>query len=107
MADKSLRLDSRFSMIGGFWSPETPDTIMKGTLVSDEREINFITAPEYERPLSLSAGMFSMHDSTMIPALHGFTEGGQFTLCQLVEQRGPGSTNFAVGQAIRARSFRV
>jgi hypothetical protein len=39
MADKNLRLDSQFSIIGTFWSPETPDAIMKGTLVSDEREI--------------------------------------------------------------------
>jgi hypothetical protein len=38
MPDKNLRLDSRFSMIGAFWSPETPDNIMKGTLVSDEGE---------------------------------------------------------------------
>jgi hypothetical protein len=86
MTDKNLQLDSRFSMIGAFWSPETPDTIMKGTLVSDEREINFITTPEYERPISIGPGTFAMPDSTMIPALHGFTEDGLFTLCQLVEQ---------------------
>ena len=107
MADKNLRLDSRFSMIGAFWKPETPDTIMKGTLVSDEREMNFITAPEYERPISIDPGIFAMPDSTMIPALHGFTQDRLFTMCQLVEQSGPGSTNFAVGQAIKARSFRV
>ena len=104
---ENLRLDSQFSMIGAFWSPETPDTIMTGTLVSDEREINFITAPEYERPISIGRGMFARPDSTMIPALHGFTQDGLFTLCQLVEQPGPGSTNFALGQAIKARSFRV
>jgi hypothetical protein len=107
MADKNLHLDSRFSIIGAFWLPETPDVILNGTLVSDEREINFITAPEYERPISIRPGIFSMPDPTMIPALHGFTEGGLFTLCQLVEQQGLGSTNFAVGQAIKARSFRV
>jgi hypothetical protein len=107
MGDKKLRLDSRFSMIGAFWSPETPDTIMKGTLVSDEREINFITAPEYERPISTFPALFAMPDSTIIPAFHGFTEDGQFTLCQLVEQPGPSSTNFAIGQAIKAKSFRV
>ncbi len=107
MADKNLRLDSRFSMIGAFWSPEAPATIMKGTLVSDDREINFTTAPEYERPISTGPGTFATPDSTMIPALHGFTDDGLFTLCQLVEQLGPGSTNFAVGQAIKARSFRV
>lgn len=107
MADKNLRLDSRFSMLGAFWLPETPDSIMKGTLVSDGREINFITAPEYERPISRPPAMFSMPDPTMIPAFQGFTDDGLFTLCQLVEQRGPGSTNFALGQAITARSFRV
>jgi len=46
LAGSNVRtLDSRFSVIGAFWSPETPDTIMKGALASDEREINFITAP--------------------------------------------------------------
>ena len=72
MADKNLQLDSQFDMIGAFWSPETPDAIMKGTLVSGEREINFITAPEYERPISTISGMFSTPDSRIIPALHGF-----------------------------------
>src|ERR1700677_2674684 len=90
---ENLRLDSRFSMIGAFWSPETPDTILKGTLVSDEREINFI--------MSTGPRLFAMPDSTMIPAFHGFTQDGLFTLCQLVEQPGPNSTNFAVGQAIK------
>jgi hypothetical protein len=107
MADKNLRLDSRFTMIGAFWLPETPDTIMKGTLVSDKREINFITAPEYERPISRGRGTFAKPESTMIPALHGFTQDGLFTLCQLVEQLGPSSTNFPLGQAIKARSFKV
>lgn len=107
MPDKNLRLDSRFSIIGAFWSPETPDTIMKGTLVSDEREINFTTAPEYERSISTGPDLFARPASTMIPALHGFTEDGLFTLCQLVEQPGPRSINFAVGQVIKARSFRV
>lgn len=41
----------------------------------------------------------------MIPALNGFTEEGQFTLCQLVERRGPGLTSFPAGQAVKARSF--
>ena len=107
MADKNLRLDSRFSMIGAFWSPDTPDTILTGTLVSNEREINFITAPEYRRPISIVPDMFATPDSTMIPALHGFTEDGPFTLCQLVEQRGQGRANFIFGQSIQARSFRV
>ncbi|HMF79158.1 MAG TPA: hypothetical protein VK604_26095 [Bryobacteraceae bacterium] len=104
MANKNLRLDSRFSIIGAFWSPETPDTIMKGPLVSDEREINFITAPEYERPILTGPGTFAMPHSTMVPALHDFTQDRLFTLYQLVEQLGPSSTNFAVGQAIKAKS---
>jgi hypothetical protein len=107
MADKNLRLDSLFSMIGAFWSPGTPNTILKGTLVSDEPAINFITAPEYERPISITPDLFAMPDSTMIPVLHGFTEDGPFTLCQIVEQLGPGTTNFAVGQAIKAKCFTV
>jgi len=69
---KNLRLDSRFSMIGAFWLPETPDTILKGTLVSDEREINFITAPEYERPISLAPACFDAryHDDSGASRVH-------------------------------------
>ncbi len=107
MADEDLRVGSRFSVIGAFWLPETPETIMKGTLVSDERQINFITAPEYERQVSIGPGRFAMPDSTMIPALHGFTENGPFTLCQVVEQPGPSSNKFATGPTIKARSFRI
>jgi hypothetical protein len=41
----------------------------------------------------------------MIPVLHGFTTDGRITLCDLVQDWG--STNFGVGQSIKARSFRV
>jgi hypothetical protein len=101
MGDKNLRLDSRFSMIGAFWSPESPDTKITGTLVSRRRKIKFITSPEYERPIKRGI----LPHPTMIPVLHGFTTDGRITLCDLVQDWG--STNFGVGQSIKARSFRV
>jgi hypothetical protein len=107
MADKNVRLDSRFSVIGAFWSPETPDSIATGTLVADEREIKFTTAPQYNRQPSIGRDLSNGPDSTMIPALHGFTEDGPCTLCQLVEQIGPGRIDFAAGQSIKARSYKV
>jgi hypothetical protein len=107
MPKENLKLDSRFSVIGAFWKPKSPDSIMTGTLVSDENAIEFTTAPSYERDPKPSAGMFGDPDITMIPALHGFTESGNSTLCQLVEGRGPNSMNFSLRQSITSRAFRV
>jgi hypothetical protein len=107
MPKEHLKLDSRLSVVGAFWKPESPDTIMTGTLVSDENAIEFTTAPFYERNPTPSPGMLSGPDQAMIPSLHGFTEAGNSTLCQLVEGRGPNSTSFALGQAITSRAFRV
>lgn len=108
MPKENLKLDSTFSVIGAFWKPETPDSIMTGTLMSGERTIDFTTAPVYERDPKPSAGMFDGPDKTMIPALHGFTRAGNSTLCQLVEGRCPdNSLNFPLRQSIASRTFRV
>lgn len=84
-----------------------PDAVMTGTLVSDEHHIHFTTAPTYKRDPKPSPGMFSGPDLTMISALHGFTEAGNSTLCQLVEGRSPNSMNFSLRQSITSRAFRV
>jgi len=62
-----------------------------------------------ERPQRRSPrpGMLAMPNTRVIPALHGFTEGGVVTLCQVIEQRGSGTTHFGLGQANKARSFRA
>jgi hypothetical protein len=107
MADTNLRLDSCFNLIGAFWLPETPDAIMTGTLVSSEDNIEFVTAPEYERQPKMSLGMFDLPDSKIIPALHGFAKPGNWTLCQVYERRGPNVTSFPLEQSIKSRSFGV
>jgi hypothetical protein len=107
MADENLRIDSRFNLIGAFWLPETPDTVMTGTLVSDEHNIEFVAAPLYRRQPNIGLGMFDAPNNKMIPALHGFAETGHLTLCQVFEHRGPNLTNFSLGQSINSRAFRV
>src|SRR5579863_3085246 len=107
MADKNLRLDSRFSVIGAFWLPETPDSVETGTIVSDEDKITFTTAPRYERQTLSGSSLLSLPDTKMIRAFHGFTENGVCTLCQLVEGIGPNHTNFSLQQSVKARSYRV
>src|ERR1035438_1924619 len=107
MPKENLNLDSRFSTVGAFWKPESPDSMMTGTLVSDEHNINFMSAPVYQRNPQFAAGMFKLPDTAMIPALHGFTEAGNCTLCQVVEGGGPNSTNFPLQQSIGSKSFRV
>lgn len=107
MADKNLRLDSRFSLIGAFWLPETPGVILTGTLVSDEDNIEFVTAPQYQRQLKIGRDIFDPPDSKMIPAFHGFAETGNWTLCQVFERRGPNVTNFLLQQSIKSSAFRV
>jgi hypothetical protein len=68
VADKNLRIDSRFNLIGAFWPPETPDAVLTGTLVSDENNIEFVTAPVYQRQPKLLAGMMNPPDGKMIPS---------------------------------------
>ncbi|MBV9268726.1 MAG: hypothetical protein JO061_21335 [Acidobacteriaceae bacterium] len=77
MADKNLRLDSRFNLICAFWLPGTPETILTGTLVSDEHSIEFVTAPEYQRQPTMGRDMFAQPDNRMIPAFHGFCRNRQ------------------------------
>ena len=49
MADEHNRLDSKFSVVGAFWAPETTDAVQTGTLTADKNGITFTTAPEYNR----------------------------------------------------------
>jgi ApeA N-terminal domain 1 len=107
MADENVRLDSRFNLIGAFWLPEEQEAFMTGTLVSGESEIEFVSAPEYQRNPRLLGGMLDPPDNKMIPAFHGFAETGNWTLCQVYEHYGPNTTNFPLKQSIKSRSFHV
>jgi hypothetical protein len=104
---KNLRIDARFSVIAAIWLPETPDTVITGTLVSDADGIEFISAPEYQKLPKFEASMFDRPEHKMIPAFHGFAEPGNWTLCQVFEHRGQGLTSYPLQQEIKARAFRV
>src|SRR5260370_7810952 len=108
MRKETLKLASQFKLIGAFWKPDARDSIMTGTLVSNEKQIRFTTAPVYERDPRPTAEMFDGPDTTMIPALHGFTGAGNSTLCQIVEERCPENTfHGSLRQSIASRTFRV
>jgi hypothetical protein len=112
MADKHIRLDSQFSEVGAFWSPEAPNLVSTGTLTVDERDIIFTTAPEYTsrvlpKDLSQIANILNEGTVASLPVLHGFTESGLCTLYQLAEVDHPGLADLRSGQSIAATSYRA
>src|SRR5579872_5709398 len=110
MANEHNRLDSKFSIVGAFWVPEMTDAVQTGTLTADENGINFTTAPEYKRggkglpPLS---SLFARRTRKKVPVLHGFSEDGPCTLCDLVEADWPGRADHGSGQSIAATTYMV
>jgi hypothetical protein len=110
MADKHIRLNAKFSAVSAFWKPNASDVVYTGTLKIDNRCIRFTTAPEYSRPISattLSSAKRLIEGGQRIPVLHGFTEDGLCTLCQLVEVKQPGLTHFGLGQSIVATTYQA
>src|ERR1039457_4230696 len=110
MADKNVRLDSKFSVVSAFWKPNAADVVYTGTLKIDNRFITFTTAPEYSRTISatsLTSAMGFIQDGQRIPVLHGFTEDGLCTLCQLDEIDHPGLKHTGLGQSIVATTYQA
>jgi ApeA N-terminal domain 1 len=110
MADEHNRLDSQFNVVGAFWAPETIGTVQTGTLTSNEQGITFTTAPEYTRSKPGVPLPFVLPGRTPrenLPALHGFTEDGLCTLCDLIELNHPGLTHYGLGQSVGAVAYRV
>ena len=110
MADEHNRLDSKFSIVGAFWAPESTDAVQTGTLTADENGITFTTAPEYNRggkgipPLST---LFARGTRKKVPVLHGFSQDGLCTLCDLVETDSPGLVDHGSGQSVVATAYMV
>ena len=110
MADEHNRLNSKFSAVGAFWRPESTDAVQTGSLTASESGITFTTAPEYKR-----GGQGLPHPSTLFldgarekfAVLHGFSEHGLCTLCDLVELDRPGSTDYGLGQSVAAIAYRA
>jgi hypothetical protein len=110
MAEEHNRLDSQFNVVGAFWAPETIENVRTGTLRADEREITFTTAPEYTRaqlgvPIPLTLPGSSPREKMVV--LHGFTEDGLCTLCDLMELNRPGLAHHGLGQSVVAITYRV
>jgi hypothetical protein len=103
------RLDSHFSVVGAFWAPESPEAVRTGILSSDKRTITFTTAPKYSRdPALASVGPdFFNRTREKLPTLHGFTQDGLCTLCDLSEVDRPGLLHDDLKQSIVSISYRV
>src|ERR1700686_3749028 len=100
MTGEHDQLDSRFNIVGAFWAPGATNTVRTGTLTSDDREITFTTAPEYTRakpeiPLPLTLPGSTPRETVLV--LHGFSEDGPCTLCDLMELQRPGLTHHGSG----------
>lgn len=97
MGKEYLRLDSKFSSVAAFWKPETPDEVMTGTLTVNVDGIRFVTSPEYFRGAQVPLPNPSHWNSDSIPrtdVLHGFFEGDNCTLLNLMEVEHPGLTSY-------------
>jgi hypothetical protein len=110
MASEHNRLDSRFSIAGAFWAPDATEMVRTGTLTALEDDITFTTAPEYTRrgpAVPLHSSLLDGSVREKISVLHGFTEQGLCTLCDLVEIDRPGLTHYGLGQSITSIAYRA
>lgn len=97
MGKEYLRLDSKFSSVSAFWRPESPDEVMTGTLTVNDDGIRFVTSPEYIRGAKVPRPDPSQWNSDSIlrsDVLHGFFEGENCTLLNLMEVEHPGLTSY-------------
>jgi len=97
MGKEYLRLDSKFSSVAAFWKPESPDEVMTGTLTVNDDGIRFVTSPEYFRGTKVPRPDPSQWNSDSIPrseVLHGFFEGENCTLLNLMEVEHPGLVSY-------------
>jgi hypothetical protein len=97
MGKEYLRLDSKFTSVAAFWKPESPDEVMTGTLTVNDDGIRFVTSPEYFRGSKVPRLDLSQWNSGSIPrsdVLHGFFEGENCALLNLMEIDHPGLTSY-------------
>jgi hypothetical protein len=97
MSREYLRLDSKFSSIATFWKPESPDDVMTGTLTVNDDGIRFVTSPEYFRGANVprpDPGLWNSESVSHSDVLHGFFEGENCTLLNLMEVERPGLTSY-------------
>lgn len=97
MGKEYLRLDSKFSSVAAFWKPESPDEVMTGTLTINDDGIRFVTSPEFFRGANVPRPEPSQWNSESIlrsDVLHGFFEGENCTLLNLMEVEHPGLTSY-------------
>jgi hypothetical protein len=112
MAEKTNKLDSSFSLVGAFWTPDSadqkPDT---GTLAADADHITLSTAPLYkeltDEDIKALFDAFQTHTIEKIETVHGHTAEGDCTLCGLFEAENPGYSDMRVNKSVVATVYRV
>src|ERR1700693_1710960 len=111
MPNKKIRLDSQFSTVCAAWPPDATDEVLTGTLTVDERNITFTTAPKYTRNPSEARSLPGTSSGQSVPArlpvLHGFTEKGSCSICQLTEISHPGLRDYESKQFIGSTAYRA
>ncbi len=97
MGKEYLRLDSKFTSVAAFWKPESRDEVTTGTLTVNDDGIHFVTSPEYFRGAEIPRSDPSQWNSDLIlrsEVLHGFFEGENCTLLNLMEVEQPGLASY-------------
>lgn len=111
MGKEYLRLDSKFSSVVAFWKPENPEEVMTGTLTVNDAGIAFVTSPEYFRGAQLQLPDLMQLNPNSVPRcdiLHGFFEGGNCTLLNLIETEQPGLTLYSdEPQSVASTAYRA
>lgn len=98
-------LQSRIRWEGVFWDAVRPDEKVSGTLASDGKHIELTTRAELVTP---TPAMFMGTDEAPAPdIMHGLTSQGHCTLIGLQQIDAPGLLNYATGEGVRWKNFRV
>jgi hypothetical protein len=97
MADKHIRLDSKFSSVAAFWRPDSPDEITTGNLSVDDDGIHFVTSPKYAKGSDVSwpdLDHINFSSVARTAVMHGFFDEGNCTLLRLMVVKLPGLTSY-------------
>jgi hypothetical protein len=98
-------LHSRIRWEGVFWDAARSDEKVPGTLTSDGRHLELTTRAELVAP---TPAMFMGTDEGPAPdIMHGLTNQGHCTLIGLQQTDAPGLLNYATGEGVRWKTFRV
>lgn len=112
MADEKNRIGRHLQVSSAFWKPgERNGSVQAGMLTVDGEMIWFTTDFKYKPALTSEdhkefVTAFNNKDrQDAIPALHGFSEEGECTLCKVHEYAQPGLIDVGTNQAITSQTY--